>query len=58
MKAHIPSHIIACGICGEQRGTGTGLYTPSVFILILPLIEGQTGKAWESSKKAVLFQLQ
>ena len=45
----------SCGICGEQRGTGTDLYTSSVFVLTLPLREGQAGKAWESSNKAVLY---
>jgi len=38
-----------------NRGALGQIYMSSVFILILPLREGQTGKAWESSNKAVLY---
>ena len=31
-KAHIPSQVSPCGICGEQRGTGTDLYVFSLHL--------------------------
>jgi hypothetical protein len=38
-----------------KRGALGHLYMSSSLILILPLREGQAGKAWESSNKAVLY---
>jgi len=69
MEAEIQSQATSCEICGGESGNGTSFVfesfdvSPSVSfhqchiivcILILLLSEGQAGKVWEPSEKAIL----
>ena len=52
-KAHIPSQVCPCGICGKQRGTGTFIH---IFILHLnTTIKRRTSRQSLGIFKAVLY---